>query len=468
MLTYLLDHSKDMPLYQQLYYCIKNDIEKGNLRAGEKLPSKRKLADNLNISIVTVQTALEQLVMEGYLKSKERSGYYVGRYFSTNTDLHPNYHAVEAEEENTSYKIDFDTADVNTGQFPFSIWAKLMRKVLSEKDRSLLLAIKPQGVYELRREIAQFLLRTRSINVDPQRIIIGSGTEHLLGFLTQILPPYAKYGVENPGYQKTQMILNSNKKMVIPIDLDSDGLNIKGAIANLIDVLHVTSSQHFPLGDIMPVSRRAELLSWAEAKEGRYIIEDDYDSEFRFTGRPVPPLKSLDSGDKTIYISTFAKNLAPSLRISYMILPKPLFARYMSDFSFYACTVPSFEQYVLAEFIGEGYYERHLSRMKNYYRQLRDFLLATLKESSLAAIMKFSGIQTGTHLLASIDNGMDECQLVNAAQKQGIRVYGISEYYFPASHDIPPSTVVMGYGGLEQEQIIKAVQCLEKAWLAHA
>lgn len=462
MLTYDLAPKGALPLYQQLYLAIREDIERERLPAGEKLPSRRQLAAHLHLSTVTVDGAYAQLVAEGYLIPEPKRGYFVQRLERLPAPSAPPP-VPPAEREEDPPPFDFKTSSVDTGRFPYATWARLTREVLSEGGDQLLRATPPQGLYALRLEIARSLRAFRGISVTPEQIVVGSGSEYLMGLIVQLLGRELGYAVEDPGYHKILRVFEGSGAPTAPLPLDSHGLRLDALEASGAQVVHVTPSHHFPLGIVMPVSRRQALLKWA-AQDGRYLIEDDYDSEFRFSGRPIPALMGMDAGGRVIYLNTFAKSLAPSLRIGYLVLPPGLARRYQEKLSFYACTVPSFEQHTLALFLGRGHFERHISRMRVLYKARRDALLAALRRSPLGRLCRVSGQQAGLNLLLQVDNGMSEAELVASAAKLGVGVYGLSGYYAAQSPACPPATVVLGYSALTEEQIAQAAALLALAW----
>nr|MDD6336526.1 PLP-dependent aminotransferase family protein [bacterium] len=464
MFTLTFQSDEQIPLYQQLYRYIKDEIESGHIQGGQRLPSKRALSAHLKISIITVETAYAQLVAEGYIVSKPGSGYYAEHFIDN-----PACDDAGAEEEQPAcppadIQYDFHTNRIDTSDFPFSTWTKLSREVLSERSEDLLNACPAQGTAALRIQIAAYLKNFRGMEVSPEQIFIGAGSEYLTGLIIQLLGRDNAYGVENPGYNKTYQIFSANTSRVFPIPMDEKGASAEAISGFGINVLHITPSHHFPLGIIMPVSRRQELLRWAYSREGRYIIEDDYDSEFPYTGRPIPTLQSIDRNGRVIYINTFTKSLAPSMRISYMILPPALCQRFHNRLGFYSCTVPVFEQLTLARFMEKGHFDRHINRMKKIYRQRRDLLCQTISEGRLGKIAEISGCDAGMHLLLTIHNGMKQSQLVSCAAAEGARVYGLGEYYsFPVS-DMPENIVVAGFSGLNEQQLILGAAALERAW----
>ncbi len=454
----------DKPLYEQLYNHIRNEIESGKIGAGNKLPSKRALSAHLKISVVTVETAYALLAAEGYIYSVPGSGYYAERLpgpfrGERNSIVIPQR---PAERE---YRFDFRTNRVDTELFPFSVWARLSREILSSGGAELLQSCSGKGVYSLRQAIAEYLRSFRGVEAQTEQIVIGAGGEYLTGLLVQMLGRDKVYGVEEPGYAKTRRVFSANCHKVVPIALDGSGAKPESLLAQGVQVAHLTPSHHFPLGTVMPAARRHEILSWAYSAEDRYIIEDDYDSDFRFSGKPVPALQSLDYANRVVYLNTFTKSLAPSMRIGYMVIPLDLLDRFDERLGFYACTVPVFEQLILAEFIRRGHFERHINRMRKLYLGRRDFFLKTLEASRLSEILEVQSTNAGMHLLLSSRCGLSERELLERAAAEDVRVYGLSEYYsFGGMYD-GPGCVIAGYSGMSTEQLTQGIAALERAWL---
>lgn len=454
----------DKPLYEQLYNHIRNEIESGKIGAGNKLPSKRALSAHLKISVVTVETAYALLAAEGYIYSVPGSGYYAERLpgpfrGERNSIVIPQR---PAERE---YRYDFRTNQVDTELFPFSVWARLSREILSSGGAELLQTCSGKGVYSLRQAIAEYLRSFRGVEAQTEQIVIGAGGEYLTGLLVQMLGRDKVYGVEEPGYAKTRRVFSANCHKVVPIALDGSGAKPESLLAQGVQVAHLTPSHHFPLGTVMPAARRHEILSWAYSAEDRYIIEDDYDSDFRFSGKPVPALQSLDYANRVVYLNTFTKSLAPSMRIGYMVIPLDLLDRFDERLGFYACTVPVFEQLILAEFIRRGHFERHINRMRKLYLGRRDFFLKTLEASRLSEILEVQSTNAGMHLLLSSRCGLGERELLERAAAEDVRVYGLSEYYsFGGMYD-GPGCVIAGYSGMSTEQLTQGIAALERAWL---
>lgn len=453
------------PLYLQLYRCIRRQIESGQVAAGERMPSKRRLSAELGVSVVTVEGAYGQLVAEGYLESRDRSGYYVlpvvsgpGEPLSTAGSIPP------LEREQRHWRYDFATSGADPAGFPFATWAKLSREVLSSRDQALLTPSHPQGVEPLRRAIVRHLYQFRGIQVSPEQVIVGAGSEFLSTLLVQLLGPQGGYALEDPGYGKIARIFRSSGAGVSPIALDEQGLSVAGLEQSGARVVHITPSHHFPLGIVMPVSRRLELLEWSQRAPDRYIIEDDYDSEFRFSGRPIPALQGMDRKGRVIYLNTFAKSLAPSLRISYMVLPPALLERYRRELLFYSSTVPAFEQYTLAAFMDQGHMERHIARTRSRFQMRYNALLDAARETGLDKIVLFSGGESGLHLLMRVRTGRPQQELTALAAEQSIRLYPLDAYYLCEPPKNAAATYVMGYGRLSEEELRQAAALLSRAW----
>jgi len=458
-----LDYESKIPLYEQLYLAIKKNIESGKIKANEKLPSKRNLSKMLKISAVTIESAYEQLKEEGYIYSVEKSGYYA-QAISAKVQVSAASHADEKEnqpEPEAKFIFDLRGEHADIESFPFSVWSKLSRQVLSEQPKKLLQRVQNQGLYELREQIADYLRKYRGIDTKSDNIIIGAGTEYLLGLLVQLLPK-AVFAVENPGYRKVSQVLSANKAKLYHIPLDNYGIDMESLQNSNANVIYVTPSHHFPLGNVMPIKRRNELLSYIKRKKNGYIIEDDYDSEFRFSGRPIPTLYSIDNGENVIYFGTFTQSLCPSLRISYMLLPEKLMEKYNSKLSFYSSTVPSFEQYTLLKFMKEGYFERHLNRMRTIYKNRRDCFVTMLRQSSIGSKISVLGNNAGLSLLIKFD-GMTETQLIEKAKENGVGISGLSTHYSDDTQ-VPDGIVIIGYNSLNLTEIGEVVKLLEKAW----
>lgn len=463
MLTYSFENREHRSLYEHLYKQIKNDILQGNLSSNERLPSKRALAEHLNISTITVENAYNQLVAEGYLYAKPKSGFFVSEILPSE-HLHHNCERNIPEQapvqKKAEYFADFVSNSTDKQSFPFPIWAKLMRKTMSEHLDKLMINSPSVGIWELRREIARYLLQFRGMNVSPEQIVIGAGTEYLYSIIIQLLGRQKIYAVENPGYQKIAKIYGANDVSCIHIPMDKNGIALQPLEQSNAQVLHISPSHHFPTGIVTPIGRRYELLSWASKSNSRYIIEDDYDSEFRFIGKPIPSLQSIDTMDKVIYVNTFSKSLSSTIRISYMVLPKKLMNKYNEELNFYSCTVPNFEQYTLASFLSEGHFEKHLNRMKNYYRSQRNLIMDCIKKHPKYDCVKIAEENSGLHFLLHVDTTLSDQELVDNALKNSIHISCLSQYFLDRKNASLPHTILINYSGISSEKIPQAVELL--------
>jgi len=450
MLTYDLKKAPGVPLYEALYRCIRSDILSGTLKAGEKLPSKRALAQNLEVSKITVETAYNQLLAEGYIRSQEKVGYFVE---AVERPVRPA--AAASGQPGPSEKAPLlDLTANGTEHFPFSVWTRLQREVILDYGEKLLLPMPHQGIPELRQAIAAHLTAFRGMEVDPENILIGAGTDFLYNLLIQLLGRDKVYAVEEPGYGKIRKIYAAGGVRIVNAPMDYQGVRPDGL--KDAQVLHISPSHHFPTGLVTPVSRRMELLAWANRVRG-WIIEDDYDSEFRFDAHPKPTMLSLDPG-RVIYMNSFSKSLAPSIRISYMVLPSALMAAFREKLGFYSCTVPSFEQYTLARFLSRGHFEKHINRMRKFYKNRRNRVVALLEGCAFSDRLTIQEQDAGLHFLLSVDTNLSDRELIRRLAAAGIRIQALSEFYHDAVDD--RHLLVVNYSGLKEEALEKALDAL--------
>lgn len=462
MLTYSFENKGSDSLYEYLYKQIKNDILSFQLAPDEKLPSKRTLAKHLNISTITVENAYSQLIAEGYIYSVPKSGYYVSN-ISLRKPLEPATSSSQKKETLSNvYFADFVSNSTVQDNFPFSTWTKLMRETMSDDAKKLMVRSPSAGVIELRIAISHYLHQFQGLNVDPEQIIVGAGTEYLYGLIIQLLGRDQLYAIEDPGYQKISKIYHANAVSCVHIPLDENGVEIETLEKSRATVLHISPSHHFPTGFVTPISRRYELLSWASKSSNRFIIEDDYDSEFRLHGKPIPSLSSIDVLDKIIYINTFSKSLSSTIRISYMVLPKSLIQTYQKELSFYSCTVSNFEQYTLAKFIEQGYLEKHINRMRNYYRSQRDVILSCIKKEKNYEKTIIREENAGLHFLLEVKTDLSDYELTKKALEHGIHISCLSQYFHDKSK-AKEHTFIINYSGIETERMQEAIHRLFEA-----
>ena len=452
MLTYDLKKSPGVPLYEALYRCIRGDICGGVLREGEKLPSKRALAQNLEVSKITVETAYNQLLSEGYLRSEEKVGYFVEAVERPAAPERESKNLPAAEEQ----KWILDLTANGTEQFPFSVWMKLQREVMLDYGQALLLPLPNRGVTELRQAIADHLSDFRGMRVEPENILIGAGTDFLYNLLMQLLGREKIYAVEEPGYGKIRRIYAAGGVSCVSAPMDAQGVIPEGLRS--ADVLHCSPSHHFPTGLVTPVSRRMELLSWAG--DSRWIIEDDYDSEFRFDAHPMPAMQALDGKGRVIYMNTFSKSITPSIRISYMVLPPDLMRQFQSRLGFYSCTVPSFEQYTLARFLRRGYFEKHINRMRKLYKNRRNLVISFLNRCPFADRLTILEQDAGLHFLLKVDTVLTDGELTERLAQAGIRVQALSEFYHDEAEN--RRCLVINYSGIQESALEQALDAAKE------
>ena len=452
MLTYDLKKAPGQPLYESLYRHIRADILSGALQPGEKLPSKRTLAAHLEVSKITVEAAYAQLLSEGFLVAREKVGYFVEAVTPIQAPPIPVAPPAPAQPEPDVVDL---TAN-GSARFPFSVWSRLQREVMLDFGEELLRPLPNQGHPALRQAIARHLAAFRGMEVDPENVLIGAGTDFLYNLLIQLLGRDKCYAVENPGYGKIMQIYAAGGAQCITLPMDRDGV-IPASLADA-DVLHISPNHHFPTGQIMPVSRRLELLSWAA--RGGWIIEDDYDSEFRFDSRPKPAMQSLDRAGRVIYMNTFSKTLAPSIRISYMVLPTPLMERFRRQLGFYSCTVPSFEQYTLERFLSRGHFEKHINRMRKFYKSRRNLLVDFLENSPISQKITILEQDAGLHFLIRVATEEPEQALTARFAAAGIRIRALSEYYHGPMPESERHCLVVNYDCLSDEDLFRLSQRL--------
>ncbi len=427
MLSYNLSDVKG-PLYKAVCQFIIDDIRQGKLKANEKLPSKRALAKNLGISTISVENAYDQLMSEGYVYSVPKSGYFVSEIESIAKKKVLSVHSVTKDNDNTPDFFDFSSNRIENINFPFSIWAKLIRETISKKETELLEVSPCSGVMELRKAIANHLESFRGMTVNPEQIIVGAGTEYLYGLLIKLLGNDKYYCIENPGYKKLKQIYESNNVQCIPVDMDEKGLSVERLRKTKCQIAHISPTHHFPTGICMPVSRRYEMLAWANESETNYIIEDDYDSEFRLKGKPVPPLFCMDVLGKVIYMNTFSKSLTSTIRISYMILPEKLAELFYEKLAFYSCTVSTFEQYTLASFISQGFFEKHINRMRLHYGRKRARVIEIIKKYFTEDECRIIENDSGLHFILEFNMSMSDIAFKELLKSNNILISSVTDF----------------------------------------
>lgn len=479
-------------LYEQIYEHIKQEIREGRLLAGERLPSVRFLAEYLQVSRSTVDYAYEQLLSEGYIEARPCKGHFVcpiEELFQigdmetaekgptvTRAGKGPAAatagkgpavaagRAAAAGEADSVAKgekfIDFSPFDIDMSGFPFGVWKKITKNILTYANSDLFAKGEVQGDYDLRLTISRYLHSSRGVNCRPEQMIVGAGNDYLLMLLEKILGRHTRIAMENPTYKRSFRIFRSFGYHIATVDMDDCGMRTDGLEGEDVDMAYVMPSHQFPMGTVMPIGRRMELLRWADRKPGRYLIEDDYDSEFRYHGKPIPALQASDCHGKVIYMGTFSKAIAPAIRISFMVLPETLLDKFLRECAFFSCTVSRIDQRVLNEFIREGYFERHLNKMRKIYGAKHEQLLESMQP--LKGNFDISGENAGLHVLLTSKTGVAETELIQRAAEYHVRVYGLSHNMVKES--MGSKTVLAGFGGLSEAEIREGMELLRKAW----
>ena len=465
-MTIRLRTDSDKCLYQQIYEHIRQEIREGKLLAGERLPSTRSLAEYLQVARSTVDYAYDQLLSEGYIEAKPYKGYFVCRLEGIFTMeqqemTEPEVVRPDSQEDGTQVQVDFSPYGIDMTGFPFGVWKRITKNILNDSNSELFAQGEPQGDYDLRMTISRYLHSSRGVNCRPEQIIVGAGNDYLLLLLEKILGRHVGIAMENPTYKRAYRIFQSFAYRIYTVDMDDKGMRADRLSGLPVRAAYVMPSHQYPTGAVMTIGRRAELLRWAEKEPDRYLIEDDYDSEFRYRGKPIPSLQSSDKRGKVIYIGTFSKAIAPAIRVSYMVLPESLLEVYRRDCSFYSCTVSRIDQRILNEFIRDGYFERHLNKMRMHYRAKHDLLLAELEPFKKA--FTISGEDAGLHLLLTARGDVTEAQLLSAATEAGVKVYGMSENMVET--DATKATILLGFGSVSETEMKEGLHRLQKAWL---
>lgn len=465
-LTIQFQDTDEKHLYEQIYEYIRDEIKEGKLLAGEKLPSTRSLAEYLQVSRSTVELAYAQLLSEGYIESVPYKGYFICRVeelYRFDEELSVSLQEPEKKQKKGAerYKIDFSPNAVDMSAFPFETWRKITKEILNDDKKELYMLGEPRGDEKLRHTICRYLHASRGVNAEPEQIIIGAGNDYLLMLLQYILGRDICVAFESFSYPRAWKIFSSFAEKMVTVGMDENGICVNELENTGADVAYVMPSHQHPTGIVMPIGRRMELLNWAASGENRYLIEDDYDSEFRYRGKPVPSLQASDKAGKVIYIGTFSKSLAPAIRVSYMVLPPALLEQYEKNCSFFSSTVSRIDQSILNEFITCGAFERHLNKMRKIYKEKHDLLLEELKMFQEQFII--SGEYAGLHILLTARKQCEEQKLINAAAEAGVKIYGIKDSRLDQS-DERNATILLGYAGLSNKQIREGVDILKKVF----
>lgn len=449
MLSYDMEQRGSKSLYEYLYQCIRDDIVAGTIAADDHLPSKRALAEHLGVSVITVENAYAQLVAEGYAYTRPRRGFYASelpdagaRAGSAAVEVGPDRDAADrassADSKRTasSPSMNETPADLSPAVLEASrLWQRALRSTLASEDERAVFASPPaEGTPRLRRAIAKHLRSTRGMEVDPENIVVGAGSQLLVQQLVQLVGGNTAVGVEDPGYLRLTHIYRACGCAVRHIPLDEEGPKLAELNDREVEILHLMPSHQFPTGRVTSIARRYALLAWASAAPGRYLVEDDYDCEFRLAGRPIPPLASIDAGGRVVYTNTFSKSLSSALRLAYMVLPPELMGRYRKELGFYSSTVSSIDQIVLARLLESGEYERHVMRVRKRARGVRDALREALDELALGGRISMEEADAGLHCVLSVESELSEGELARRASANGIPAVPVSDFAWCAEN----------------------------------
>ncbi|KMP96069.1 PLP-dependent aminotransferase family protein [Bacillus cereus] len=459
-LIFNINRKSKHPMYQQVYQYIRTQILSGKLEQGKKLPSIRQLANQLEVSRNTTQVAYEQLQSEGYIRSENKKGFFIEAITSDET---LNFEPIREQHHETNHTtmktIDFKIGTVDQENFPLKKWRMITNKTL--KDSSMFSYGEKQGDIKLRKALADYLFQSRGVTTSAEQIIIGSSTQHLLLILSLMLKQdYHYIAVEDPGYNVARELFVLQSFIIDPIPVKERGIQVDSLLKSTSRLLYVTPTHHFPYGVTIPVNERLKLIGWAKKVEG-YIIEDDYDSEFRYIHQPIPSLQSLDSNDRVVYLGTFSKALLPSIRVSYMVLPRRLINEYKKILPLLEQTSSSIHQRTLATFMNEGYWYSHLRKMKALYKRKMNLLNKELTKH-FKEYVRIKGGSSGIFVIIEVKTKMSEEMLIGRAHDHGIIVYPCSKYFSEYLPEYPH--IQLGFGDLSEDEIIKGVSQLAKIW----
>lgn len=451
-----IDENSQKPLYEQVYEYFVSGITCGEYRKGDKLPSTRSLARSLNLSVTTVTKAYDNLCMEGYAVSVPKSGYIVHN---------PPYKSERSARKRLAPQAEtkifnFDFSDFDSGSFPLSVWRRLSNKALLSADiEKIDYYGDKQGEYEFREEIAKHLRFSRGLSCNPEQIIISNSTSAILDTVATLMPDNrTSVAFEDPGFELNRRAFINNRFRVIPIPVEADGIDTEAVKKSAAGLVFTTPSHQMPMGAVLSYEKRVELTEWAE-KNDSYIIENDYDYEFRYDIKPLPAMYSMNRS-RVIYSGTFSKIVSPALRISYFVLPEPLLERYREMYNNYHCAIPWIQQKTITFYMQEGYMTRRMNSLQTINRKKRNTLICAVREI-LGDRVKISGESAGTHILLSVKQPGGD--LVQQAIENNVKVYSLlPHWYDKIRHD--PSQVIVGFNSIREKDIEEGVRRLEKAW----
>jgi len=454
MIGFVIDFkSSGVPKYIQLYEYIKREIESGNLQNFEKLPSVRASSKLLSVSKATIENAYNQLLVEGYIESRNKSGYYV-LGFDANELGHFKKNLDSTTKLERLMQVDkpYNSDGTEESAFNFMDWKKSMNRVLEYETKALLSYGDAQGEYRLRREIASFVHQSRGGICKPEQVVIGAGIQYLFGLIaTMFKSEYNRIAFEYPGFSKGMYIFEDYGYNMEKIPVEKDGINVTALEASKANIVYVSPSHQYPTGSVMSIKKRLQILDWAY-KNNAYIIEDDYDSLLRYEGYPVPALQGLSEGGNVIYVGSFSKLLIPALRISFMILPESLMEKFKTLLPRYSQSVSKIEQLALEHFMVDGAFERHIRRIKKIYGRKNQVLIEAFKKNE-SPYIQLIGKGSGLHVTLSFDVCVRVKRVIEDAKELGIILEEIAGYK-------QGNIVVFSYSGIPDHEMDHVVSKL--------
>lgn len=458
---FILDNNDSVPLYKQLYFQIREHVLSGKLPADSRLPSVRDLAAELATSRNTVEGAYQELYAEGFIYSKQRSGYFVSVLDHDVATLSPCREPrmlSPITQPSSSYTYDFHPARLDPASFPTSLWRTCYLESLRESSRELSQYADPQGDRELRSNIQEYLERSRAVICDADQIVICAGLQQSLDIVAHLLKKnHSSLAVENPGYPLPRAVFRNNSFEIVPVAVAASGLDLDILKSSGSTIVYVTPSHQLPMGCVMPVANRLKLIEWAESG-GNLIIEDDYDSELRYHGKPIPSLQGLRPYGNIIYMGTFSKILSPALRLSYLVLPRSLLEQYRGLYQDYFSTVPLLEQKAVAKFMAQGHWMRHVRRMRIIYKKKHDTLLHAIEHhfGGKAAVV---GQGAGLHVVLQLPGeNPGEQEIIHRAELKGIRLFPFSTTCVAGEPD--STNLLLGFGGMSAAELEEGIALL--------
>ena len=465
----VLNKKSKKTLYLQIYEQFKEKIISGQLEEGSRLPSIRSLSDSLNISKNTVTYAYQQLCIEGYVANKTRSGFYIQEIDNHSFSLQDQNETpttpdiLNCKPDAPRYKYDFQYGRLAPGDFPIRLWRKLSNQILSPANLDKLVSYPDRmGETGLRTAIMKYLHNHRGVFCQPEQIVLCSGTPLSLSLLCQLLKhEHSSIAMEDPGYDAARIVFKNNGMNIIPIGLEKGGLNLNELEKSQAKIVYVTPSHQFPTGEIMPIQKRFQLLEWA-AKNNSIIIEDDYDSELRYEGSPIPSIQNIDSKGQVIYLGTFSKSLSPALRLSYMVLSGEIHNKYQKAFQRYNTFVPWLDQKIVEAFIIQGHWEKHLRKVRLANKKRHDILIHTINKTMGKNVI-VHGKNAGLHVILEFKENLCEKKLIKKAKDHGVIVYPVSTFWI-RQEQYKNEMLLLGFSAMTESDIVEGINILNNAW----